>query len=73
MILGKTRTFWIFFLIFILKFSVVCSTEIKKNNDINSIKSTFEESDLSFDEEKYFDNNFDWNPLFGSSKIILNK
>ena len=57
MILGKTRTFWIFFLIFILKFSVVCSTEIKKNNDINSIKSTFEESDLSFDEEKYFDNN----------------
>ena len=37
MILGKTRTFRIFFLIFILKFSVVCSTEIKKNNDIDSI------------------------------------
>ena len=57
MIPGKIRIFGIFFLIFILKFNVVCSSEINKNNDIDSIKSTFEESDLLFDEEKYLDNN----------------
>ena len=57
MILGKTRTFQIFLLIFVLKFSVVCPAEIKQNNDTDLIKSTFEEIDSKFDEEKYFDNN----------------